>query len=741
VSELRPSHEKRAVWRSLGLIFVPTFVLLAIEVYNTAVAVPDIRNNQRMVAHSLEVEGAARAFDQALQDAERGQRGFIITGDESYLDAYGTGIEQIPGRLATLRQLTVDNPEQQQRFRLIEYLTGIKLDELRRSIDARKTGGFDAAREIVMTNAGYTTMKTITGLVTSALDTEDRLLAERQAYLRDAQRIGSNVRLVAVSLSFVVMLLGGFLLYRSTLRTLESEAATRESEERFRTLVSGVKDYAIFMLDPEGRVVTWNDGAERIKGYRQDEILGSHFSRFYLPEDARAGVPDRDLETAAADGRMECEAWRVRKDGSHFWASVLVAALRDERGNLRGFAKITRDMTERRQQQETLEQHRAALAQAQKMEAIGQLTGGVAHDFNNLLTTILGSVDLLQRLPGQLGAPRASTLLGAITRAAEHGAALTQRLLAFSRQQPLAPQTVDVNRLVAATSELLRRTLGEIIVLESVLAAGLWSTRVDPSQLESALLNLAVNARDAMPGGGRLTIETGNTFLDDDYAAAHDEVAPGQYVMLAVTDSGVGMSQETIAQAFDPFFTTKPEGKGTGLGLSQVHGFIKQSGGHIKIYSEPGHGTTVKIYLPRHMAAREAEPHIERPKVATAAGEVVLLVEDDDLVRAYSKDALEFLGYRSIDVADSATALRVLEERPDIVLLFTDIVLPGMNGRQLAEEAHRRNPRVKILYTTGYTRNAVVHHGILDTGVNLLPKPFTVETLGRKLQEILRGAG
>jgi PAS domain S-box-containing protein len=741
MKELRASHQPHAVWRSLGLILVPTLVLLGIEVYNTAVAVPEVRRTQQLITHSLEVLVAARALDQAVQDAERGQRGFIITGDSGYLAAYRTGIVEIPPALAAMQRLVVDEPEQQERLLQLEGQIDIKLDELKRSFEARQTTGFDAARAIVATNVGFEAMNKVTSLISAAIATENSQLAERQAFLRDTQRIGTNVRVAATVLAFFVTMLGGVLLSRSTLRTIRSQAAMQESEERFRMLLSGVRDYAIFMLDPQGRVITWNEGAERIKGYRQEEILGSHYSRFYPPEEVRAGLPDRLLKIASADGRTEVVAWRIRKDGSRFWANVLITALRDERGNLRGFVKVTRDMTEQRQQQEALEQNRAALAQAQKMEAVGQLTGGVAHDFNNLLTTILGSVDLLIRLPGQMKSERASALLGAIARAAEHGATLTQRLLAFSRQQPLAPQIVDINKLVGSMSELLHRTLGENIDMETVLAAGLWSTKVDRNQLESALLNLAVNARDAMQEGGKLTIETGNTFLDDDYAATHAEVTPGQYVMLAVSDTGTGMSQDTIVQAFDPFFTTKPEGKGTGLGLSQVHGFIKQSGGHIKLYSEPRHGTTVKIYLPRQNVTREVEPRSEWSKAARAMGETVLLVEDDDLVRAYSKDALEFLGYRAIDVADATTALRVLGERSDIVLLFTDIGLPGMNGRQLAAEAQRRNPRVKILYTTGYTRNAVVHHGILDAGVNLLPKPFTVETLGRKVQEILRGGG
>ena len=273
-----------------------------------------------------------------------------------------------------------------------------------------------------------------------------------------------------------------------------------------------------------------------------------------------------------------------------------------------------------------------------------------------------------------------------------------------------------------------------------MLAAGLWRVYVDPNQLENAILNLAVNARDAMPSGGKLTIETGNTWLDDDYAATHAEVTPGQYALVAISDSGEGMSEEVIERAFEPFFTTKPAGKGTGLGLAQVHGFVKQSGGHINLYSEPGHGTTINIYLPRHAAQGEAEPAADRTTTAGAAqGESVLLVEDDDNVRLYGVEALKTLGYAVFEASESGAALRILEQRPEIAVLFTDVGLPGVNGRKLAEAAKSRAPNLKVLYTTGYARNAIVHNGILDTGVDLLAKPFTVEALGRKLQQMLHG--
>ena len=527
----------------------------------------------------------------------------------------------------------------------------------------------------------------------------------------------------------------------AALRTISGALKDQDGarDEAYRVLVEAITDYAIFMLDPEGRVSNWNPGAARIKGYTTEEIIGQHFSRFYTEEDRAAGRPALGLATAAREGRFEAEGWRVRKDGSRLWASVVIEAIRDPSGRLLGFAKITRDMTERLMQQEMLEQARAALTQSQKMEAIGQLTGGVAHDFNNLLTAVLGNLELLGRQTEcQSGTPQ--RLIANARRAVERGAGLTRQLLAFSRRQALAPAPTEVNRLVAGMSDLLRRTLGEAIAVESVLGGGLWPAFVDQNQLESALLNLAVNARDAMPEGGKLTIETANTYLDEDYAASRSDVTPGQHVMIAVTDTGTGMSPEIRARVFEPFYTTKSADQGTGLGLSQVYGFVKQSGGHVAIYSEPGQGTTVKLYLPRHIGGGTFEPSPERqPALASGQGETVLIVEDDEGVRQYASAALRQLGYNVYEAADGPSALRILESQTDITLLFSDVVLPGMNGRVLAQEARRRRPDLKVLFTTGYSRNAIVHGGFLDPGVQLLPKPFTIDSLARKLRQMLDG--
>ncbi len=392
--------------------------------------------------------------------------------------------------------------------------------------------------------------------------------------------------------------------------------------------------------------------------------------------------------------------------------------------------RVSEEIARRRQIEETLRQ-------AQKMEAIGQLTGGVAHDFNNLLTVIMGNLENLQR---RLAAGHElQRMVGAALGGAARAAQLTQRLLVFSRRQPLAPEIASPNKLVAGMSDLLRRTLGEPVAIEIVLAGGLWNTFIDTNQLENALINLAVNSRDAMPDGGRLTIETANCYLDEAYCAMHDELRPGQYVGIFVTDTGSGMPAPIVERAFEPFFTTKGVGQGTGLGLSQVYGFLKESGGHVKIYSEVGQGTSVKLYFPRHRGAAEATGALPEALAPARAryGETVLIVEDDPDVRSYTVEMVRELGYQVLSAADGMTALRLLGAHPELRLLFTDVGLPGgMNGRQLADQARQRRAGLKVLFTTGYARNAIVHHGRLDPGVEVIFKPFTYSDLAAKIRRV-----
>src|ERR1700675_2381156 len=460
-----------------------------------------------------------------------------------------------------------------------------------------------------------------------------------------------------------------------------------------------------------------------------------HFSTFYTEEDAAAGVPQRGLDTAARHGKFETEGWRVRADGSRFWAHVVVDAIRDDDGTLVGFAKITRDVTEQRRAAELLQQTQAALFQAQKMEAIGKLTGGVAHDFNNVLQVLRGNLELLETRYGRDMWSRER--LDKAIEAVDRGAKLASQLLAFGRRQALQPVIVNLASTVRRMDDLLRRALGEMIEVETVVAGGLWNTSVDLHQLEKVILNLAINAPDAMPTGGKLTVELANAMLDDQYVILLADVPAGQYVMLGLTDTGMGMSPEVLEHAFEPFFTTKPEGQGTGLGLSMAYGFLKQSGGHIRIYSEVGHGTTVKLYLPRSMEAAAA-PQERRTARPTGGNETILVVEDDLKVQATVVDTLTHLGYTVLRANDAHSALSVVQSGVHLDLLFTDVVMPGpLRSADLAQQAVKILPDLKVLFTSGYTQNAIVHGGRLDPGVELLSKPYSREQLAQKIRHML----
>jgi PAS domain S-box-containing protein len=529
--------------------------------------------------------------------------------------------------------------------------------------------------------------------------------------------------------------------HRKELERQLVRTATQESERRFQMLIQGVTDYAIYMLDPQGNVTNWNSGAMRIKGYTESEIVGRHFSCFYTPEDRADGLPARALLTAINEGKYEAEGWRIRKDGSRFWASVVIDRIDDPSGKLVGLAKVTRDISERREAQLRLEAAREQLYQSQKMDAVGQLTGGVAHDFNNLLTIIIGNLDNAKRTleTWQDGAK------ARVTRAVEHALVgaqratiLTGHLLAFSRRQPLEPKLLDVNKLINQLSVFLKPSLGEQVQIEAVGGGGVWQVEADAPQLETAIINLAVNGRDAMPNGGKLTIEASNVSLDEAYCSSNPEVRPGQYVSISVTDNGTGMTKGVIAHAFEPFFTSKEIGQGTGLGLSQVYGFVKQSGGHVKIYSELGQGTTVRIYLPRAHAKKTGEHPVQGSVAPTAYGrEIVLVVEDDDDVRSFICATLTDLKYTILQASDAPSALEVLDGGGYIDLLLTDVILPGPNGRELATAALARRPNLKVLFMTGYSRNAIVHQGRLDQGVQLIQKPLTQASLAAKIRNVL----
>jgi PAS domain S-box-containing protein len=512
----------------------------------------------------------------------------------------------------------------------------------------------------------------------------------------------------------------------------QAEDLLRASEERFRLLVEGVQDYVIIMLDPTGKVATWNQAAEKLTGYQAKEIIGRHFACFLTAEDVASGLPERILQQAAAQGRYEEEGWRARKDGSRYWANVVITALLGAAGTVRGFASVARDLTQHRRAQELENQ----LRQSQKLEVVGQLAGGVAHDFNNLLTTVFGNVDiLLGMLP--LDDPK-TEVVKRIREAGERAAALTHQLLSFSRRAVLETKVLDLNEVVKEAEKLLRRSIGEDIVLTAVLDPNISRINVDPGQMGQVLMNLAVNARDAMPQGGILTIETSDIQLDEAYAEKHPECKPGRYVKLAVSDNGCGMTPEVKAHIFEPFFTTKEPGQGTGLGLATVHGIVKQSGGSIELYTEPNHGTTFKIYLPAVDEQLHPSAHDQRATEVTGGTETVLLVEDEDTVREIAVLALQTQGYTVLQAESGKKALGIIEKHPGhIDLLATDVVMPEMSGRELAEALVVQYPSLKVLYLSGYTDDSVIRHGILLAEVAFLQKPYTPLALARKVREVL----
>ncbi len=580
------------------------------------------QNQDRWVRHTLAVRSELQMIHTLLLRAESSQRGYLLTGRADYLSLYEPAATALQDAVNRAADLVGDNAEQVRSIGALRRLIADKLVEMQSTIDQRRAGHVDAALAIVNTDAGRRTMSAIREQMNSMVETEDRLLAQREA----------------AGASIVLLLQLG--------------------------------SVAAFLL-----------------------ICGVGVLVAYFANRSISAIQNANAQLSVANRNL-------------------------------------------RQQIGQREEAESQLRQAQKMEAIGQLTGGIAHDFNNMLAVVTGALDLMRRRM-KTDEFDIGRFIDAAMKATDRSAALTQRLLAFARQQPLSPQPVDANRMIADMSELLRSTLGEHIQIETVLAAGLWKTNVDASQLESAIVNVAINARDAMPGGGKLTIETGNVALDEAYCRDNAEVAPGQYVMLAISDEGAGMAPEVAARAFDPFFTTKPAGKGTGLGLSQVYGFVKQSLGHVKIYSEPGTGTTVKIYLPRLHARAEDIKRAMPQELKGGADEIILVVEDDLLMRRLSADSLRELGYTVIESDSAAGALALLAEAPSVTLLFTDVVMPEMNGRTLAEEALHRRPDLRVLFTTGYTRNAVVHGGVLDPDVNFLSKPFTIRQLATKVRAVL----
>jgi PAS domain S-box-containing protein len=506
-----------------------------------------------------------------------------------------------------------------------------------------------------------------------------------------------------------------------------------EDDFRYRLLIDAIQDYAIYMLDTGGHVSSWNAGAQHFKGYEAQDILGRHFSCFYTPEDRAAGQPNRNLDRAAVEGRYEGEGWRVRRDGTRFWCHVVIDAIRDEEGSLIGFAKITRDITEQHETEQALQQAQQALFQAQKMESIGQLTGGVAHDFNNLLMAILGSLELVQkRLGGAVDAKTLGLLDNAI-QGAQRGASLTRRMLAFARRQELKTEPLELPTLVRDMTGLLERSIGPGVRISCRFSPGLPLVLTDANQLEAALMNLVVNARDAMPQGGKITIAGREETLGPDNALA---LPPGAYACLSVSDTGMGMDADTLAHAVEPFFTTKGVGKGTGLGLPMVHGLAEQSGGRLRLSSRPGEGTTAEMWLPAALGpggAPERAPNHAPGAEAPVRRLKILAVDDDDLVLMNTSAMLEDLGHEVLEAHSGAQALQILKREPDLDLLVTDQAMPNMTGLQLAETARDLKPALAVILATGY---AELPPGA-DPSLGRLSKPFTQVELADAVSRVV----
>lgn len=580
----------------------------------------------------------------------------------------------------------------------------------------------------------YTPEELAAGVPARALATAaavGRFEAEGWRVRKDGERFWAHVIIDAIR-DPNGQLVGFAKITRDLTERKAAEEDLRRSEEQFRRLVQGVTDYAIYMLDPEGRVASWNAGAQRIKGYDPDEIIGEHFSRFYTDEDKAEKLPRSALEIATSEGRFEKEGWRVRKDGTRFWASVIIDAIRADDGTLLGFAKVTRDVTEKRQAHEALERAQQELFQAQKMEAVGQLTGGIAHDFNNLLMAVLGSLEVARKRA--LEGRDVVELIDNAIAGAKRGASLTQRLLAFSRKQELKLEPVAVPALMSGMTELLQRSIGSAIEITTTFPLTLPPVLSDPNQLESALLNLVVNARDAMPEGGMIAISARKHSLRKGQVP---ELREGDYVCLTVKDEGEGMDAETLEKATAPFFTTKGVGKGTGLGLPMVQGLMAQCGGRLLMKSSPGEGTTAELWLPVSLnAVVELSSSVERP-ISDLRRLDVLAVDDDNLVLMNTMLMLEELGHTATRAQSAAEALKILERGPLPDVLITDHLMPHMTGTELARCVAEQYPSLPVILATGY---AELSSGV-DGGTRRLAKPFTQEQLKDVLVATISATG
>ena len=708
--------------RLVLLAAVPTFLVLATIAYITVQFAANENAAQKWVAHTYQVIASLRTVLGDAQDAETGQRGFLLTHQQSFLQPLETARGRVTRDLNRFKTLSADNPSQQRRAETLDRLLQDRFHALDMAMSRAGTGSAPASPDVVdALNDGKSRMDTLRAEVGAGMAEEQALLRVRNQQ-RDQQQSYEIAFAVGVALlALGILIIAAAMLVRNNLSLAAAEKARANEAAILQATIDTVRD-GIAYFTADGLLCAFNSNF-----FKQLDLPGRL---------ARLQTTLKDLQAVEAERPQQILGPPREGQGSldtqHIsWANRELDIYR-ALVPTGGFLIVVSDITARMRAE-------GMVRQSQKMEAIGHLTGGVAHDFNNLLQIISANLDLAvasgevkgSALLGQ----RLQNAIGAVSR----GSRLTGQLLAFARRQALDPRSVDLGRVIRDMTDMLRRTLGEQIEIEAVIAGGLWNTLVDPIQVENAILNLAINARDAMPEGGKLTLEAANAYLDDAYAADHGEVMPGQYVMLAVSDTGMGMTPEVIGRVFEPFFTTKPEGKGTGLGLAQAYGFVKQSGGHIKIYSEVGEGTTVKIYLPR---TRRAQDMLDASGQQPVQGgsERILVVEDDEGVRAAVVDMLNDLGYHVMRAENAEAALKQLEGGAKVDLIFTDVVMPGaVSTREMARRAQELKPGIKILYTSGYTQNAIVHNGRLDDDAFLLSKPYRKDELARKLRSVFAG--
>ena len=713
------------------IAFVAALLLVATIGMVTWFQFSSARRAQAWVDHSNQVVRSVNNLGTVLRDAETGQRGFLLTGSDRYLAPYSKARDQIILLQSDLARLTADNPEQQQSLRNLAPITQKKMDELAQTIQLYRNNGTDAALTVVRTNDGQDWMEQIRAVLAEMVNQEDHLLAFRQQNAHAAEAATRVLAFGIGALALILLAVAVRMLGRVRVQLAQAEAHQRQTAEQMRAAFDSVSQ-GIAAFSADEHLLRLNDGFTALLDLPRAMVRpGTSYDA--IAEQAAADAKEPFLETAeqirhGPGGRSVYEPVVYERTRATDGRSLEMRRTATRDG---GFVLTVTDVTERVRAE-------ATARDTQRLQAMGQLTGGIAHDFNNLLTVVLGNLEIVSAK-----LETAHPLRPRVERAiwgAQRGASLTQQLLAFARKQPLVPMPIDLSGMLPDMTNLLRRTLGEHIDVRVVDAAGLWPAMTDPAQLESALLNLALNARDAMLGGGRLTIEVANKVLDTAYARQHTEVTPGDYIMLAVSDTGTGMTPEIQARVFEPFFTTKEPGKGTGLGLPMVFGFMKQSGGHIKIYSEPGEGTTIRMYLPRAIGVAAAvAPRAAMPVELPRGSGTVLVVEDEPAVREVAVGILRDLGYRVLETGDGPDAMRVFGENDaKIDLLLCDVVLPGgMKGNEVSRRLTEIRPALRTLFMSGYTENAIVHHGRLDDGVQLLGKPFSRETLARKVADVL----